>query len=260
MTHRTPTRPLLASAAPLAPALAAALLALVALPAHAQLDTALSEARASTAAAAAAQQQVDAAADRADSASREYSATLQQADNLRLFVDRQDIFLESQRSELDSIRRQLATVESIKQGVVPMMLEMVVRLEDSINADLPFRLEERLARVDDVKDTLANPEVSPAEQYRRVLNAYEIETNYGYQVEAYSGPHPSLPGNEVTFMRAGRTSWLFTTADGDIQVYDMGAGDWREATGADMSQIRQAIRVANEQAAPSIIYAPIVKQ
>ena len=229
--------------------------------AHAQLDSALQEAKSATAAAAAAQSQIDDLDDRASAATREYSATLQQADNLRLFVDRQDIFLESQRSELDSLRRQLATVESIKQGVVPMMLNMVVQLEDSIGSDIPFRQRERMARLNDVKAIISDPDVSPAEQYRRILNAYEIEANYGYQVESYEGAHPNRPGNIVNFVRFGRTSWVYVTKDeSEVGTYDLASGEWRPVSGADEITVRRAIRVANEEAAPEVIYAPVVKR
>ena len=237
---------------------ALALLAL-AVPAGAQLDSALQEAKSSTAASASAQRQIEELDDQADSAVREYRAVLQQADNLRLFVDRQDIFLESQRSELSSLQRQIATVESIKQGVVPMMLNMVISLEDSINADMPFKLAERTRRLNDVKSILSDPAVSPAEQYRRLLNAYEIETNYGYQVESYEGAHPSRPGNVVNFLRYGRTSWLYMTKDeNEVATYDLASRSWTPLPDADTTAIRQAIRVAREEAAPGIVYAPVI--
>ena len=230
-------------------------------PAHAQLEQALQEAKSTTAAAAAAQRQIDDLDDRADAATREYAATLQQTDNLQLFVDRQDIFLESQRSELDSLRRQIATVESIKQGVVPMMLRMTVALEDFVAEDIPFRLSERQARVEDMKAILSDPSTSPAEQYRRILNAYEIETNYGYQVESYEGAHPSRPGNVVNFLRFGRTSWVYVSKDeSEVAVYDLASRQWTPVSGADGIQLRQAIRVANEEAAPGVIYAPVIKR
>ena len=69
----------------------AALLAFT-VPAHAQLDAALSAAKSSTAASAASQQRVEQADDDADNMIREYRAVLQQKDNIALFVDQQDIY------------------------------------------------------------------------------------------------------------------------------------------------------------------------
>lgn len=238
---------------------AAALAVTAAMPAQAQLESALSAARQSTASSAAAQRQVNEADDVAGSAVREYRAVLQQLDNTKLFVAQQQIFLDSQTSEINSVRNQLGTVEQIKQGMSPMMLRMTVELEDSIRADVPFRLTERLARVQRVQAALANPAVSPAEQYRQVLNAYKIEATYGYSTESYQGVHPEEPGNVVDFIRFGRTSYIFLDKrDDSAKRYDMGSGSWVQLDEVDTRQLRQTIRVAREQAAPEVIYAPVM--
>jgi hypothetical protein len=237
---------------------AGALALTTALPAQAQLETALSAARQSSAASAAAQRQVEEADDAAGSAVREYRAVLQQLDNTRLFVAQQQIFLDSQASEIISVRNQLGTVEQIKQGMSPMMLRMTVELEDAIRADVPFRVVERMDRVARVQNALANPSVSPAEQYRQVLNAYKIEATYGYSTESYQGVHPEQPGNVVDFIRFGRTSFIFIDKrDGSAKRYDINSGGWVALEDIDINQIRQTIRVAREQAAPEVIYAPV---
>lgn len=236
----------------------AAMLALAA-PAHAQLDSALSAAKSSTAASAASQQRVETMDDEADNMIREYRAVLQQKDNIALFVDQQDIYLQSQRAEIDSLNNQLGTVEQIKQGMSPMMLKMAAALEDSINADLPFRLAERKARVDRIKNVLADPDVSPAEQYRQVLNGFKIEVTYGQGLDSYEGVHPTRPGNVVNFLRFGRTSLLYITKDeSEVARYNLSSRSWDVLSGDEALGLRKAIRVANGEAAPEVVYAPIV--
>ena len=237
----------------------AAIAAFGAVPAFAQLDSALSAARQSTASSAAAQRQIDQADDAAGSAVREYRAVLQQLDNTRLFEQQQKIYLDSQEAEIRSVQDQLGTVEQIKQGMSPMMLRMTVALEDEIRADVPFRLTERLARVRRVQEALASPSVTPAEQYRQVLNAYKIETTYGYSTESYEGVHPMSPGVVVDFIRFGRTSFIFLEKGegGASMRWNHDAGEWQPLSDLDARQVRQTIRVAREQAAPEVIYAPV---
>jgi len=232
----------------------------LAVPAHAQLDSALSVAKSSTAASAASQERVASSDDAADTAVREFRAVQQQIDNIKLFVDQQNIFLASQKGEIDSLNNQLGTVESIKQGMVPMMLRMTIALEDSIKSDVPFLLEERLERVQRVKEALSNPNVSPAEQYRVVLNAFKIEVSYGQGLDSYEGAHPTRPGNVVNFLRFGRSSFVYMTKDeSEIARYNVSNGSW-EAIGGDQAlAMRKAIRVAKGEAAPDIVYAPVVK-
>ncbi len=232
---------------------------LLATPVQAQLDTALSVAKQSTAAAAAAQRQVEDADDRADGAAREYRAVLQTSDNIRLTVARSEIFKASQDSEIASLRRQLGTIEQIKQGLSPMMLRMAAALEDSIRSDLPFNFNERIARINDVKRVLGDPSISPADQYRRLLNAYKIEVNYGLGIESYEGAHPKKSGNVVNFIRFGRTSFVYITKDeSEIAIYNLGTGEWDNLEGANAIQLRQAIRIAKGEAAPGLVFAPVL--
>ena len=239
--------------------LAGVAVGLLAAPAQAQLDTALSVAKSSTAAAAASQRQVEQLDDQADNAVREFRAVLQQKDNIELFVAQQDIFRASQESEIKSLRRQLGTVEQIKQGMSPMMLKMAAALEDSVKTDLPFNINERLARIDNVKAVLGDPNVSPAEQYRRVLNAYKIEVTYGMGIDSYEGAHPTRAGNVVNFIRFGRTSLVYVTKDeSEIAIYNLGSKSWDVLSGADAIQLRQAIRIAKGEAAPGLVFAPVL--
>ncbi len=230
------------------------------LPAHAQsLDRAMQIAKSSTAASAASQQRVEGLDDEADTMIRDYRAILQQIDNIKLFVDQQDIYLESQKSELSSLVRQLDTVEAIKQGMAPMMLRMTIAIEDSIDADLPFLIDERRARVQRVKDALASPNVTPVEQYRQVLNAYKIEVSYGQGLDSYEGPHPTKSGMKVNYLRYGRVSLVYMAKDeGEIGYYDLVSKSWKSVDGKQALEIRQAIRVAKGEAAPKLVLAPIV--
>ena len=231
---------------------------MMATPAIAQLDSALNTAKASTSASSASQQRVERLDDEADTAIREYRAVLQQTDNIALFVAQQDIYLQSQKSEIASLNRQLGTVEQIKQGMSPMMLKMAVEIEDAIKSDMPFNLAERLARVERVKNTLADPDVSPAEQYRQVLNAFKIEVSYGQGIDSYEGMHPTKPGNVVNYLRFGRVSLVYMTKDeSEVGRYNIDTRSWDVLNGADALALRKAIRISKGEAAPDVVFAPV---
>ena len=231
---------------------------LCATPAQAQLEQALQTAKRSTAQSAASQQRVADMDDDAGAKQREYRAVLQQIDNIRLFVDQQDIYLQSQDSEIESLNTQLSTVEQIKQGMSPMMLRMTYSIEDAIKADVPFKLEERMARVQRLKNTLGDPSVSPAEQYRQVLNAYKIEVSYGQGLDSYEGAHPTKPNSIVNFLRYGRVSLVYMTKDeSEIGRYDMTSRTWEPVSTSEALGVRRAIRIANGEAAPGLVLAPV---
>ncbi len=228
-------------------------------PASAQLERALDVAKSSTAQSQSAQRQVDSADDAAGSMKREYLAVLQQKDNVELFVKQQDVFLESQSSELSSLRLQLDTVEQTKQNMTPMMLRMVVALEDSVESDLPFRMPERRARLDRLKAYMGDPTVTPAEQYRQILNAYKIEVSYGQQLDAYEDTHPSDPAQFVNYVRYGRVSFLYITKDeSEMGRFNMDTREWEAISASEAPGVRRAMRVALKESAPEMVTAPVV--
>jgi hypothetical protein len=228
-------------------------------PAFAQLENTVSVSRNMTASSAASQQRIEQFDDDADNMLREYRAVNQQIDNIQLFIDKQDIYLKSQSKEISSLSNQLENVENIKRGIIPMMLRMAAAIEDSVESDLPFLINERRARIQRIKNVLTNPDIPPAEQYRQVLNAYKIEVAYGQGVDSYEGPHPTKSGQKVNFLRYGRLALVYMAKDeSDIGYYDLASKSWKPVGGKHALSILQAIRVANEEAAPEIVFAPVV--
>ena len=82
-----------------------------------------------------------------------------------------------------------------------------------VEADVPFRIEERRARVVRLRDMMDQADVTTSEKYRRVMEAYQGELEYGRTTEAYSA---TLPGTEQTvdFLRVGRTLLVYQSSDG----------------------------------------------
>ena len=131
--------------------------------------------------------------------------------------------------------------------------------EMCIRDSLPFRLSERRARIERIKNVLADPEVSPAEQYRQVLNGFKIEVTYGQGLDSYEGVHPTRPGNIVNFLRFGRTSLLYISKDEtEIARYNISTKSWDSVDGGEALALRKAIRIANGEAAPDMVYAPVI--
>jgi len=230
----------------------------VAMPAHAQLEQALGIAKNSTAASAASQLRVEKADDDADSMARDYRAILQQTDNMKLFFDQQSIYLEGQKGDIVSLTEQLGSVEVVKRGMVPMMLRMAAEIEDSIKADMPFKMRERKERIERMKSVLADPTVTPTEQYRQVLAAYKNEVAYGAAIESYEGAHPTRSGVKVDYLMIGRLALVYMTKDeADLGAYDLASKTWVPIDTKQALGMRQAIRIANGEAAAQIVFAPM---
>ena len=63
----------------------------------------------------------------------------------------------------------------------------------------------------------------------------------------------------VNFIRFGRTSLVYVSKDeSEIAIYNLGSKGWDVLTGADAIQLRQAIRIAKGEAAPGVVFAPVL--
>ena len=92
--------------------------------------------------------------------------------------------------------------------------------ESGSNADesVPGGDEELASKADEERALRAEKERAlNAERYRRLLEAYQIELDYGQTMVSYKGKLED--GREADFVRVGRVSLLYRTADGEESGY-----------------------------------------
>jgi len=124
--------------------------------------------------------------------------------------------------------------------------------------DVPFLKEERARRIATLRETLDRADVSTAEKYRRILEAYTVEMEYGRTLEAYEGKLGE--GEEtrtVNFLRIGRVALLYQTLDGDETGYwDVDKKDWVEDSDYKRA-VKDGLKIARKASAPDLLIAPV---
>jgi len=80
----------------------------------------------------------------------------------------------NQEAEILSLNGQLEELAVTRREILPLMQRMVDTLEQVVAADLPFLPVERRARVEALKALLEDPEASLPDQFRRLLEAYQV--------------------------------------------------------------------------------------
>jgi hypothetical protein len=152
----------------------------------------------------------------------------------------------------------LVDIETTNREVQPLMDKMVRALDQFIALDVPFLIEERTARVSNLKNIMARSDVTISEKYRLILEAYQIELEYGRTLEAYAGTLNA--GDErrtVEFVRLGRLSLMYRTLDGSETGYwDASQKTWVEDNSY-AAAVELAIRVANQDGAPELLTVPV---
>ena len=124
-----------------------------------------------------------------------YRVAIQRLESLEIY-NRQLGKLESQNNEIQSVKRQTEEIETIETGALPLMITMTDTLGKIVTSDLPFLLEEREDRVTNLRELIDRADVTAGEKYRRIMEAYLIEVDYGRTIEAYRGELPEDQGYE----------------------------------------------------------------
>lgn len=213
---------------------------------------------AAEAAAAASQRRIDALDDETRELLQRYRDTLREAETLERYNERVARLVDSQETEIADKREQLAGLEETRRNIYPHIEDLLATLERFVRLDRPFLPQERRSRLDELSALMDRADVSVAEKYRRLLEAYQIELEYGRTIEAYEG---SLAGDNVersvTFLRVGRVALLYQTRDGaETGYWDAEAESFvRDDAYADA--VRRGLRVARNQAAPELLHAPV---
>lgn len=205
------------------------------------------------------QGKIDSLASQTDDMLQEWRLEVRRTDSLREYNDNLERVIASQLEEMESIRQQLEELETTNRGIVPLMLRMVEVLEQSIRLDIPFRLESRLERVANLRDMMDRADVTTSEKYRRTMEVYQTEMAYGRTMNTYRDQLPDDPeSREVDFLQVGRIALVYQSLDGDESGwFNPGTRQWEVLDNSYNNSVRQALRVARQQAAPELLKLPV---
>ncbi|WP_046006375.1 DUF3450 domain-containing protein [Pseudoalteromonas rubra] len=189
----------------------------------------------------------------------EYRGIVDETELLKVYNDHVARLVADQNANIESLERQIATVDKTKQDVVPLMYRMIDTLEQFIKADVPFDTEKRLERIERLRETLTNAKVTTSEKYRQVLEAYSIETNYGSAMVASQGSLEVGGKNiNVDFARLGRIAYVAQSFDQKhAWVWNTSSKQWDQLGEEYLKPVKDMIRIARGQAAPELVKLPI---
>lgn len=189
----------------------------------------------------------------AQEAGSEYAEVMTKVDRYSQYNVHLQQLLQSQQRDIESLAQQIAGLEGTAEQMPPLVQKMFTSLEEFVANDLPFLPKERSERIDTLR-VLMQKEGALAEKFRRLLEAYMIEVEYGRSMQAYPG---ELDGREVQFLHLGRVSLMYRATDGkETGYWDRNAKSW--VVDSDYARaIEEAIRMAGESLAPDLLTLPV---
>jgi len=173
------------------------------------------------------QERINQVVEGARSLTDQYRAVNKEIDGLKVYNRLMTAQTNGQNATLEDISISMDQVDVINRQIFPLMERMIDGIEQSIALDIPFLMEERTNRVAALKETMERSDVSVAEKFRKVMEAYQIEMDYGSSNEYYV-QSLQIDGStrEYNMLRIGRIGLYFQSDDTSI------TGWWNAELGA----------------------------
>ena len=205
------------------------------------------------------QERVDSVVKQTRSLDDQYKGALKEIDGLKVYNTLLGLQVENQVAKMADLRESIDQVEVINRQIVPIMTKMISGLEQFVDLDVPFLLEERKERVAKLNELMERDDVTVAEKFRKVTEAYQIEMDYGSTIEPYKDTVNIDGGTrEVDFLRVGRVSLIYQSQDGQVSgAWDQQTRQWVELGNEFKSQIKFGLQIAKKQKAPDLVLLPI---
>ena len=163
----------------------------------------------------------------------------------------------AQGGELQNLEAQIATLDQTAADVPGLLQRMFEQLEQFVATDLPFidPISDRNARIERIRQLMESETASQGERFRRLMEAYQIEIDYGRSMADYKATLPD--GRDAEFVRVGRITLLYLTTDGkEAGYWDKQRGEW-VIDNRYQSVVSKALRMARKELAPDVVDVPV---
>ena len=206
------------------------------------------------------QNKINRLADETSGLAAEYRNVLRQIDSLTSYNQQVEKLVSSQGQEIESLKSQSQSIDITQREILPLILRMLDTLEKFIALDIPFLPEERQQRLASLRSLMDRADISISEKYRRVMESYQIETEYGRTLESYQGTLNTADNpRTVEFLRIGRVALLYITLDGsEVGHWNHLKKQFEPLDKRYRQSVAHGIRIGRKQAAPELLTIPVL--
>ena len=205
------------------------------------------------------QEKINDLSDKTEKIISQYHQQRKLVESLRVYNDRMRRTIAAQEEAMAKLENSIEEASLIERQIVPLMMRMIEGLDKFVAADLPFKRDQREERIERIRGYLTNANISAAERFRQVLNAYTVENDYGKSVTVYSDTL-DLGGEilSVNVLQVGRAGLFYQTFDGaQSGHWNKEAGNWESLDSSHNEGIAQAIRISQGKESPGLMTLPL---
>ncbi len=196
--------------------------------------------------------------DRADLNAR-FDALKEETAEMTVYRDKLRKRVDAGRRRLAAKREQLAETAKISEEITPFLDEILTLLGEVTADGPPFLEKERRGRLARMKEMMADPQISIGEKYRRLMEALQIEAEYGltaevYQQEIETETEPLL----VNVVRLGRLNLFYLGLDGrSCGLWNEAAGRWEKLDDSWLRNLASVVAMIRREEPVGMVALPI---
>ena len=206
------------------------------------------------------QEEINSIADTTVDLESQYKTVLRELETVNAYNAQMKRVVSSQEEEIAVLESDLANLQNTQRQIIPLLLKMIEALDQFVEKDTPFLAEERTERVEDLATLMDRGDITIAEKFRNVMDAYLEENSYSRNIEAYKG-QAEINGVETTveFLRIGRVAFFLSTLDGStISLWDSEKAAWVEVEDAALElSIKRAFKIARKEIPVDLLILPV---
>lgn len=168
-------------------------------------------------------------------------------------------YVEHKKSTIVELKRQQQQMNLLRQELEPFLDRRLEQLRAAIATDLPFLQQERQERLTFLDQSLTDPDLALSEKLRRVLEALQVEADYGNSVEV---TEEKVPLNQsealVQILRLGRIGLFYLSYDGHSGgQWSLDQQQWLPLDDAYLSTVQTTIDIIKQKRSAELVDIPL---
>ncbi len=207
------------------------------------------------------QVKIDATTEQTRELYADYKVVLKEIEGLQVYNRQLERQIAVQEREMAVLAASIDRDTDVERQVMPLMLRMIEGIDQFVNLDIPFRIDERRERIERLRTIMDRADVAVSEKFSQVLGAYQIENEYGRTIEAYSDTI-SLDGSDiiVDLLKVGRVALVWQSKDREITGWwNSRSNRYEEIDESDYStSVSRGIKMARKQLTAGLFAVPVI--
>lgn len=175
-------------------------------------------------------------------------------------LEKTEKWLSTEKNNIEILTTNIARATTTREQLEPFFEVLYADLENHVLLDLPFLTEERRRRLAYIRSTLDDPEAQLSDKLGRLLEAMQVEVDYGYTVEVSEELTEGDAGETVQAMifRLGRLSlFRLLSNNSHLERYDSDDDVWRPLPDGSIFEMEKAIEIARKKRVSSLLFLPV---